>query len=102
MKQIVFAGMAVLEMEQLVREINVMGELRHPTTVKYKCVTIDRQNEILSIVMERCSRPNMLLEEHRQHAALVDESLILKLFVQLVFALRECHYPRTSPSSTET
>lgn len=48
--------MSRTEKKRLVREINILRDLRHPHIVKYYDRAIDKPNEKIYIVMEHCER----------------------------------------------
>ena len=51
--------MSEKEKQQLVAEVNILRELRHPTIVRYYDRIIDKQNSKIFIVMEYCEGGDM-------------------------------------------
>lgn len=54
-KEVSFAKMVEKEKMQLVSEVNILRELRHPNIVRYYERFIDRENYKIYIVMEFCN-----------------------------------------------
>lgn len=53
-KEIAYGGMSEGEKVQLVREVNLLREFRHPHIVRYHDRIIDKAESTLYIVMEFC------------------------------------------------
>jgi Serine/threonine protein kinase len=51
--------MSEKEKQQLVAEVNILRELRHPNIVRYYDRIIDKQNSKIFIVMEYCEGGDM-------------------------------------------
>ena len=51
--------MSEKEKQQLVSEVNILRELRHPNIVKYYDRIIDKEKSRIYIVMEHCEQGDM-------------------------------------------
>ena len=99
------------EKVQLVREVNLLREFKHPHIVRYHDRIIDKTRSILYIVMEYCEGGDLatVITTHRSnrsemtvtyfifvyssyfHRQFIDESFVWKVLHQLLLALQECH-----------
>ncbi|GMH47343.1 hypothetical protein TL16_g00041 [Triparma laevis f. inornata] len=81
------------EKSQIVAEVNILRELRHPCIVRYYDRIIEKKSTKLYIVMEHCSGGDLasLLRRHRKDKTWVEEQFIWKVLGQVVSALKECH-----------
>ena len=61
-KEINYGQMNEKEKQQLVTEVNVLRELRHPNIVRYYDRIINKQKQSLMIIMEYCSRGDLAKE----------------------------------------
>jgi len=68
MKEIDYSRMSEKEKLQLVSEVNILRELRHPNIVKYYERAVDRENLIIRIMMEFCDGGDLaaLIKRHRR------------------------------------
>jgi serine/threonine protein kinase len=86
---------------QLVSEVNIMRELYHPNIVRYYERIVDKENCIISIIMEYCEGGDLssMIKKHKREKfklvfmrrKCIDECLIWKLFSQILLGLHECH-----------
>lgn len=53
-KEIDYRKMSDKEKKQLVTEVNILRELRHPNIVRYFERSVDRENSLIHIIMEYC------------------------------------------------
>lgn len=53
-KEIDYRKMSEKEKKQLVTEVNILRELRHPNIVRYYERFVERDNSLIYIVMEYC------------------------------------------------
>ena len=53
-KELDYGKMSEKEKQQLVSEVNILKELRHPNIVRYYDRIIDREAQMIYIVMEYC------------------------------------------------
>lgn len=58
-KEIDYGNMNEKEKQQIVSEVNILRELRHPNIVKYYDRIIDKKNSKIYIVMEYCEAGDM-------------------------------------------
>ena len=75
------------EKQQLVSEVNLLRELKHPHIVRYHDRIIDRSRCRLYIVMEYCAGGDLssLITKHRRERKLVDEGFVKKVGVSDCF-----------------
>lgn len=92
-KEMDYGSMTEPEKQQLVSEVNLLRELKHQYIVRYYDRIIDRTSSRLYLVMEYCSGGDLasLISKKRRERSFLDEQFVLKVFVQLVLALQECH-----------
>ena len=69
------------EKSQIVAEVNILRELRHPCIVRYYDRIIEKKSTKLYIVMEHCSGGDLasLLRRHRKDKTWVEEQFIWKV-----------------------
>eukprot|EP00361_Fabrea_salina_P007539 CAMPEP_0202438896 /NCGR_PEP_ID=MMETSP1345-20130828/35635_1 /ASSEMBLY_ACC=CAM_ASM_000843 /TAXON_ID=342563 /ORGANISM="Fabrea Fabrea salina" /LENGTH=425 /DNA_ID=CAMNT_0049053385 /DNA_START=36 /DNA_END=1310 /DNA_ORIENTATION=+ len=86
------------EKQQLVAEVNILRELRHPNIVRYYDRIIDKPNTRLYIVMEFCEGGDMgaLIKRCRRERDFIAEDVIWKVFMQVLVALQACHRRESS------
>eukprot|EP00903_Cladosiphon_okamuranus_P020587 g18898.t1 len=78
--------------EQIVAEVNILRELRHPFIVRYYDRIVDRRRTRLHIVMEHCSTDlARVIKTSRLRGEYLDESFLWNLMCQVVVALEVCH-----------
>ena len=58
-KEINYGQMNEKEKQQLVTEVNVLRELRHPNIVRYYDRIIDKKNQRINIIMEYCENGDL-------------------------------------------
>lgn len=92
-KELYYGTMTEKEKQQLVSEVNILRELRHPNIVRYYDRIIDKQNQKIWIVMEYCEGGDMslVIKKLRKDKELLPEEIIWKFFMQVVLALHEIH-----------
>ena len=85
--------MAEKEKQQLVAEVNILRELKHPNIVRYYDRIIDKQKAKIYIVMEYCEGGDMgqLIKKCKRNNDYIAEDVIWKIFMQISLALKECH-----------
>ncbi|KAI3648025.1 hypothetical protein MP228_008246 [Amoeboaphelidium protococcarum] len=93
-KEIDYRKMSTNEKKQLVSEVNVLRELKHPNIVRYHERIVDKENCLIFIVMEFCEGGDLskLISSYKRELKLVPEDLVWDILSQLVEALFECHY----------
>ncbi|TPX37085.1 hypothetical protein SmJEL517_g01093 [Synchytrium microbalum] len=82
------------EKKQLVSEVNILRELRHPNIVRYYERFVDRENCLIYIIMEFCDGGDLasIIKRCRRENKRIPEDVIWQIFVQLLLALNECHF----------
>ncbi len=94
-KEIVYVNMSNRDKQQLVAEVNILSDLKHPNIVKYEGRVKDSGKSTLHIIMEYCANGDLkqLLREARKGKnSHIPEDTIWKIFFQLILALDYCHY----------
>jgi len=89
-----YGKMAEKEKQQLVSEVNILRDLKHPNIVRYYDRLIDKQKAKIYIVMEYCEGGDMgqLIKKCRRTKDYIAEDVIWKIFMQISLALNECHH----------
>jgi NIMA (never in mitosis gene a)-related kinase len=92
-KEINYGIMSEKEKQQLVAEVNILRELRHPNIVRYYDRVIDKVNSKIYIVMEFCEGGDMaaVIKKCKREQDSLPEEVIWKIFMQISLALYECH-----------
>lgn len=92
-KEIEYGKMSEREKQQLVAEVNILRELRHPNIVRYYDRLIDRANSKIYIVMEYCEGGDMsgVIKKCKRDRDFLPEEIIWKIFMQISLALHDCH-----------
>lgn len=80
-KQLNYGKMSEKEKSQLVSEVNILRELRHPNIVRYYDRIIDKQNSSIFIVMEYCEQGDMsqLIRKCRKSKEYIPEEMAWKI-----------------------
>jgi NIMA (never in mitosis gene a)-related kinase len=81
------------EKQQIVAEVNILRELRHPYIVRYYDRIIDKRATKLYIVMEWCQGGDLaqVIRKHAKERTRAEESFVWKVLGQVVSALKSCH-----------
>ncbi|CAG9330592.1 unnamed protein product [Blepharisma stoltei] len=92
-KEINYGGMSEKEKSQLVAEVNILRELRHPNIVRYYDRIVDKKNAKIYIVMEFCAGGDLgsLIKKKQKSRENFNEDTIWKIIMQLCLALMSCH-----------
>mmetsp|Transcript_8341 Transcript_8341/g.9032 ORF Transcript_8341/g.9032 Transcript_8341/m.9032 type:complete len:630 (-) Transcript_8341:162-2051(-) len=92
-KELNYGKMSEKEKQQLVTEVNILRELRHPHIVRYYDRIIDKSKAQIYIVMEYCEGGDLarMLKKSLKEKDHFHEDVIWKIFTQIVLALHECH-----------
>ncbi|CAM9741272.1 unnamed protein product, partial [Choristocarpus tenellus] len=78
--------------QQIVAEVNILRELRHPFIVRYYDRIVDRKKTKLYIVMEYCRTDlGQVIKKCRQRGEYLEEAFLWRLLSQAVVALGACH-----------
>ncbi|KAJ3339171.1 G2-specific serine/threonine protein kinase [Gonapodya sp. JEL0774] len=101
-KEIDYRKMSDREKRQLVSEVNILRELRHPHIVRYYERFVDRDNCLIYIIMEYCEGGDLssVIKRCRRESRSIPEPVVWSLFTQLLLALCECHHPPPKRSGT--
>jgi len=92
-KEIAYGNMTEQERKQLVTEVAILKQLRHPHIVRYLDRVVDRDSAKVYIVMEYCEGGDLaqLVKKERKTGRHLPEDLIWSIFAQIAQALHECH-----------
>lgn len=84
---------AIRKNKQLVSEVNILRDLKHPHIVRYYDRIIDKENTKIFIIMEYCEGGDisLLIKKLIESGNFMPEDQIWKIFTQIVEALHECH-----------
>ncbi|CAO3564288.1 unnamed protein product [Mortierella alpina] len=85
--------MSTKEKEQLVAEVNILKDLKHPNIVEFLERVIDRENSFIYILMEYCEGGDLatVIKRHKEMSIPIGEEFVWSIMTQLVLALHECH-----------
>ncbi|KAI8591974.1 kinase-like domain-containing protein [Geranomyces variabilis] len=99
-KEIDYRKMSERERKQLVAEVNILRELRHPYIVRYFERHIDRENSMIYIIMEYCEGGDLaaVVRKAKKLGKRFSEDQIWNLLAQLLLALHECHHGASGKS----
>ncbi|KAF9957473.1 G2-specific serine/threonine protein kinase [Mortierella alpina] len=92
-KEIDYRKMSTKEKEQLVAEVNILKDLKHPNIVEFLERVIDRENSFIYILMEYCEGGDLatVIKRHKEMSIPIGEEFVWSIMTQLVLALHECH-----------
>jgi len=92
-KEISYGRMSEREKHQLVSEVNILRDLRHPNIVRFYDRIIDKQKARIYIVMEFCEYGDLanVIKQNKRRGELIPEDTAWKVFSQVVEALEWCH-----------
>ncbi|KAK3818400.1 MAG: kinase-like domain-containing protein [Benniella sp.] len=92
-KEIDYRRMSQKEKEQLVSEVNILRDLKHPNIVEFLERVIDRENSFIYILMEYCEGGDLasVIKRHREKKVPIPEEFVWSIMTQLILALHECH-----------
>ncbi|ORY39597.1 kinase-like protein [Rhizoclosmatium globosum] len=101
-KEIDYSKMSEKEKKQLVSEVNILRELRHPNIVRYYERFVDRPGSRIFIVMEWCEGGDLagIIKQCKKENKRIPEDVVWNLLTQLLLALQECHHGGTSFNSS--
>ncbi|KAF9209919.1 G2-specific serine/threonine protein kinase [Haplosporangium sp. Z 27] len=85
--------MSTKEKEQLVAEVNILKDLKHPNIVEFLERAIDRENSFIYILMEYCEGGDLasVIRRHKEKSFPIPEEFVWNIMTQLTMALHECH-----------
>ena len=92
-KELDYGQMSEKEKEQIVSEVNILRELKHPNIVRYYDRIIDKKESKIYIVMEYCEGGdlNQLIKRCKKSNEYIAEDIIWKIFTQVLLAVNEIH-----------
>lgn len=92
-KELDYGRMSEKEKQNIVSEVNILRELRHPNIVRYEDRVIDKKNTKIYIIMEFCEGGDIgqLIKRLKKKKEYIPEEVVWKILTQLVLALHECH-----------
>ncbi|CAD8204970.1 unnamed protein product [Paramecium octaurelia] len=92
-KEMEYGRMSEKEKQQLVNEVNILRELKHPNIIKYYDRIVDKQTQKLYIIMEYCEGGDLaqFLKKLKKDKEYLPEESVWKIFSQIVQALCEIH-----------
>ncbi|KAF9143256.1 G2-specific serine/threonine protein kinase [Mortierella sp. GBA39] len=101
-KEIDYRKMTTKEKEQLVAEVNILKDLKHPNIVQFLERVIDREHCFIYILMEYCEGGDLaaVIKRHRESSTPIPEEFVWNIMVQLIMALHECHHGTTTNEET--
>jgi len=94
-KELSYGAMSEKEKHQLVAEVNILRELRHPSIVRYYDRVIDKTTTQIFIIMEYCPHGDLAQviksTKRKSPGAYIPEDSIWKIFTQILQAIHACH-----------
>ena len=92
-KELNYSELSDKEKQQIVSEVNILRELKHPNIVKYYDRIIDKKNQKIYIIMEYCEGGdlNELIKKLKNEKKYISEEIIWKIFTQVLLAVNFCH-----------
>ncbi|KAJ3074066.1 G2-specific serine/threonine protein kinase [Podochytrium sp. JEL0797] len=103
-KEIEYSKMSEKEKKQLVSEVNILRELRHPNIVRYYERFVDRGACRIYIIMEWCEGGDLagIIKQCKKEHKRIPEEVVWNLLTQLLLALQECHHGGGASGSTSS
>jgi len=92
-KELDYGLMSDKEKEQIVTEVNILRELKHPNIIRYYDRIIDKKESKIYIIMEYCEGGdiNQLIKRYKKSNEYIPEDLIWKIFTQVLLAIHAIH-----------
>ena len=92
-KELDYGQMSEKEKEQIVTEVNILRELKHPNIVRYYDRIIDKKQSKIYIIMEYCEGGdiNQLIKRCKKSNEYIAEDIIWKIFTQVLLAIHAIH-----------
>ena len=92
-KELDYGQMSEKEKEQIVSEVNILRELKHPNIVRYYDRIIDKKHSRIYIIMEYCEGGdlNQLIKRCKKTGEFIAEDIIWKIFTQVLLAVHVIH-----------
>lgn len=92
-KELDYDLMSDKEKEQIVTEVNILRELKHPNIIRYYDRIIDKKESKIYIIMEYCEGGdiNQLIKRYKKSNEHIPEDIIWKIFTQVLLAIHAIH-----------
>ncbi|CDW71297.1 serine threonine-protein kinase nek2 [Stylonychia lemnae] len=92
-KEMNYGRMSDKEKQLLVSEVNILRELDHPNIVKYYERILNKEKQIILIVMEYCDKGDMalMIRKLKRDRDYLPEQQIWKILAQIIYGLFACH-----------
>lgn len=92
-KEIFYGDMSEKEKKQIVNEVNIIRDLKHPNITRYHDRIVEKSSCVIYMITEYCEGGNLsqLLKQSKRDKSYLPEDTIWKYFMQIVLALHECH-----------
>ena len=92
-KELYYGQMTEKEKEQIVTEVNILRELKHPNIVRYYDRIIDKKQSKIYIIMEYCEGGDIsqLIKRCKKSNEYIAEDIIWKIFTQVLLAIHAIH-----------
>jgi NIMA (never in mitosis gene a)-related kinase len=92
-KEISYKTMSTAQKKQLVTEVNLLRELKHPNIVRYYERIVDKENCIIYIIMEFCEGGDLgnVIKRCKKEGKVVSEDVVWDVLAQILMALEACH-----------
>ena len=92
-KELDYGQMSEKEKEQIVSEVNILRELKHPNIVRYYDRIIDKKHSRIYIIMEYCEGGdlNQLIKRCKKNNEFIAEDIIWKIYTQVLLAIHIIH-----------
>jgi NIMA (never in mitosis gene a)-related kinase 2 len=92
-KEISYKQMSTAQKKQLVTEVNLLRELKHPNIVRYYERIVDKENCIIYIIMEYCEGGDLghVIRRCKKEGKVVCEEIVWNVLAQVLAALVACH-----------
>lgn len=93
-KEIEYTSMNSHERVQLIDELRILKDLKHPNIVEYHCFDHLSEKRTLHIYMEYCTGGDLAqsIASFKKDQTSVPEGLIWQVMLHMLYALHKCHY----------
>lgn len=95
-KQLDYSQMSEKSKQQLVSEVNILREMKHPSIVRYYEYIIEKSSQLITIIMEFCEHGDLAslitqAKSEKSQSPGFCEDFIWRVFTQISLALHELH-----------
>ncbi|ODV86021.1 hypothetical protein CANARDRAFT_17295 [[Candida] arabinofermentans NRRL YB-2248] len=99
-KEISYLTMNNKEKQQLTSEFRILRDLKHPNIVEYLHHEHIQDKQMVNLYMEYCGGGDLsnLIKSYKQRGEFIDETIIWRIFTQVLLALYLCHYGKNCES----